>query len=119
MLRFGERQPAVAPQAAVPADTLRVDREHLVLRAQLGGVGPDELVAPDAAHDQLPVKLRAEALGLDGAREVGVLHAERTVTGAPAAPAGRPRRGAPPSPATGVAPPGSRASAAVRCGRRG
>src|SRR5262249_20839256 len=64
------RQPAIAAQAAVPAQAGRaLTRVESVLGTKLLGVHPDELVPRQPAHDQLVVELRPEPLGLFDSRK--------------------------------------------------
>ena len=65
----GERQPAVAAQAAMPPGALHLAGEGLVLGAQLGRVEPDELVPAQPADQQLPMKPRPEAARLTHSRQ--------------------------------------------------
>ena len=65
----GERQPAVAAQAAVPPGALHLAGEGLVLGAQLGRVEPDELVPAQPADQQLPMEPGPEAARLTHSRQ--------------------------------------------------
>ena len=68
----GEGQPAVAAQAAVPAQARgTVAGNQRVLGTQLSRVEADELVARDAADDQLVMKLGPKPLGLLSSGERG------------------------------------------------
>jgi hypothetical protein len=67
-----EREPAVAAQAAVPAQPRgALAGEQRVLGTELGRVEADQLVAREAADDQLIMELRPKALGFLGAGERG------------------------------------------------
>ena len=74
----GSAQPAVAAQAAVPAHAVDLAHDERVLAAHARGVEADQLVARDAADQQLPVQARDEAGGARadaGRRSGGVGHA--------------------------------------------
>jgi hypothetical protein len=62
-----EGKPAVAAQAAVPANPVLLVGDQPVLGADRARAEPDQLVPRSAAGDQLPVELGAEALRLDDA----------------------------------------------------
>jgi hypothetical protein len=48
-----QRDPRVAAQAAVPAQAVRLAGEQAIFVAQPGGIGAEQLVAVQAAADQL------------------------------------------------------------------
>ena len=75
-----EREPAVAAQAAVPADAVvaRPDEDR-VLGPQLGGVGPRQQVPAGAARDQLPVQARDVAPRPGGPRRVWLVGHARII----------------------------------------
>src|SRR5205807_2093314 len=60
LTRRRQRQPAVAAQAAVPAEAAGIAREDGVLRPELGRVEADELVPLEPADEQLVVEALAE-----------------------------------------------------------
>src|SRR5205807_5181057 len=72
---------AVAAQAAVPADPLVLEGEEPVLRAEVGGVQPDQLVSARAAGEQLPVEPGPEPRRLDGPGKRAVRAAPRGLLG--------------------------------------
>ena len=51
-----EGQPAVAAKASMPAHPVAFAYDDRVLRADLGDIGADQLVTPEAADEQLVVK---------------------------------------------------------------
>ena len=67
---WGEGQPGVAPEAAVPPQPIRLAHEQVVLEPDDGGVGADELVAVKTAAEQLPTQLRAKASRSLGSRQL-------------------------------------------------
>ena len=61
VLGRGDRQPAVATDAAVPAHAVDLAGDELVGVAEGGGVEADQLVPGEAADQQLVVEPGAEA----------------------------------------------------------
>src|SRR5690349_20354194 len=55
-LRLAHRQPAVAAQAAVPAQSVDLAHDRCVLRPDLACIEPDQLVPVDPTRQQLPVE---------------------------------------------------------------
>src|SRR5207248_3868350 len=66
-----ERQPAVAAQAAVPADPVCLAQHERVLVPHLADVEPDQLVAAHAAGEQLVVEPGYKANGLFAYADAG------------------------------------------------
>ena len=64
MRRRRQRHPGVAAHAAIPADAVLLAGDNGILGPEPGCVGPDQLVAPHAADEQLPVKARPETARL-------------------------------------------------------
>jgi hypothetical protein len=76
LVRQSQRQPAVAANAAVPAQPVLLAHDQLVPRPQPGRVRADQLVAADSADDQLPVETRpVEPRPLRPRRSVLLRHA--------------------------------------------
>ena len=63
-----EWEPAVAPDAPVPAETVSLPYQQGVLGPHLGDLRPDQLVAAQAARDELVVEAGNEAPRLLGPR---------------------------------------------------
>src|SRR5204863_3539527 len=63
-----ERKPAVAANAAMPAQAALLPDDQAIRVGDLGDVGAEQRVSPNAADEQLVVEGRKETAGLRGPR---------------------------------------------------